>query len=113
MNDQTDPLTFTRFIDWCHDKDSLSAEAKRTVEALLYQLEGHLWADAQNANEALWLEWKEWKSKRAKHRCDWESLCNCELADHILSTCYFLETRDWGGYSFQLTDLRPLMSNRF
>jgi hypothetical protein len=42
MTDQPDPLTFTRFIDWCRTKDRLTAEAKRTVEALLYQLKPYM-----------------------------------------------------------------------
>jgi len=35
MTDRPDPLTFTRFIDWCRAKYRLTAEAKRNVEALL------------------------------------------------------------------------------
>lgn len=108
MTDQPDLSELKTFADWCRAIDRLPAEAKRTVEALLYQLEGHLWA--KFANQALWLEWKEWQSERrmAKQGRSCETQNNCELADRILSTCHFLETRDWGGYSFQLTDLRPL-----
>jgi hypothetical protein len=42
MTDQPDPLTLTRFIDWCRTKARLTAEAKRTVEALLYQLKPYM-----------------------------------------------------------------------
>jgi hypothetical protein len=42
MTDRPDPLTFTRFIDWCRAKYRLTAEAKRTVEGLLYQLKPYM-----------------------------------------------------------------------
>jgi hypothetical protein len=42
MTDQPEPLTFTRFTDWCRTKDRLTAEAKRTVEALLDQLKPYM-----------------------------------------------------------------------
>ncbi len=109
MSAQLNLANLATFADWCHAKDVLPITAKRTVEALLYQVEGHLWAYPENANEALWQEWQEWKiERRTKHFSNWSNQCNCELANRILSTCHFLETRDWCGGSFQLTDLRPL-----
>lgn len=42
MTDQPEPLTLTRFIDWCGTKERLTAEAKRTVEGLLYQLKPYM-----------------------------------------------------------------------
>ncbi len=109
MVTQPDPAELKTFADWCHVKDTLPTPAKRTVEALLYQIEGHLWAYPENANEALWQEWQEWKLERKTKRfSDSNTQCNCELSNRILSTCHFLETKDWCGGSFQLTDLRPL-----
>ena len=61
MTNQLDSLTFTRFIDWYRAKDSLPAEAKRTVEALVELVElGYVWSwMPTNVRTALECEIKE------------------------------------------------------
>ncbi|MFB2875754.1 hypothetical protein [Floridanema aerugineum] len=59
MTIQVDISELKTFTDWCRVKDRLPAEAKRTVEALLFQLEGYIWA--KFADESLWQEWDEWR----------------------------------------------------
>jgi hypothetical protein len=79
MTDQLDRSELTSFADWCRAKDNLPTAAKRTVEALLYQVDRcSSWAGAENAIEALGLEWEEWRSQKGTQ-------CDCDLADRILS----------------------------
>ncbi|MFB2875751.1 hypothetical protein [Floridanema aerugineum] len=47
MTNQLNCAMFTRFADCCRTKDSLPAEAKRTVEALLELIEwNYVWSIA-------------------------------------------------------------------
>ncbi|MEG4801646.1 leucine-rich repeat domain-containing protein [Microcoleus sp. ARI1-B5] len=132
------PLTFTRFIDWYHAKDRLPAEAKRTVEALLELIEwNYVWswmptqvmtALKSEIKERIFLACKELglsdyydefpledvRSLLPENlRTDIES----ESLERIFLSCTKLSLQNFFcgdsysyGYSYQLTDLRPLAS---
>ncbi len=89
MTDQLDLSELKTFADWCRAKDRLPSEAKRTVEALLEKI-----------------EWDE-----SEYEWDWSpDSGDFELAERHFLADTELSLRDFCGYSYQLTDLRPLAS---
>lgn len=89
MNIQPDLSELTTLAQWFRAKDHLPPEAKRTVEALLERI--------------AWTEFEyEW---------NWSpDSDDFETAECIFLSNQELSLRDCSGYSFQLTDLRPLAS---
>ncbi|MBE9226377.1 leucine-rich repeat domain-containing protein [Phormidium sp. LEGE 05292] len=131
MNDELDCSMFTRFTDWCRAKDSLPPEAKRTVEALKETIElGYLlnWTpgeveteEQRVVTESIFLACTElglrdyydefplaevWSLIPDEVRTELE----IEITESILLASTKLDLSDICGYSFQLTDLRPLAS---
>ncbi len=138
MTIQVDLSELKTFADWCRVKDRLPAEAKRTVEALLELVEWNYvwsWMPTQvmtalkneikerifSACEELGLSdyYNEFPLKDVKSllpddlRTDLES----ESSERIFLACTKLRLQNFFdgssysyGYSYQLTDLRPLAS---
>ena len=135
MTQQLDRAMFTRFADWCRAKDSLPAEAKRTVEALLELIEwNYVWswmptqvmtALKSEIKERIFLACKELglsdyydefpvEDVRSLIPDDLRTDLESESLERIFLACtkLSLQSVDWSswGYSYQLTDLRPLAS---
>jgi len=138
MTTQIDLSELKTFADWCRVKDRLPAEAKRTVEALLELVEWNYvwsWMPTQvmtalkneikerifSACKELGLSdyYNEFPLKDVKSllpddlRTDLES----ESSERIFLACTKLRFQNFFdgssysyGYSYQLTDLRPLAS---
>jgi hypothetical protein len=123
----------TSFADWYRAKERLPTEAKRTVEALLELVElGYVWSwMPDDVRTALECEIK----KRTFSACTelglsdyynefsledvWSLIpdevrtaLECEIKERILLACTKLSLHKYCeyGYSYQLTDLRPLAS---
>lgn len=131
MTIQRNLSELTTFTDWYRAKDRLPTEAKRTVEALLELVElGYVWSwMPDDVRTALECEIKE----RTFSACTklglsdyydefsledvWSLIPNevrtaleCEIKKRILLACTKLSLHKYcdRGYSYQLTELRPL-----
>ncbi len=129
--DQLDRSMFTRFVDWYQNKDHVSPEAKHTVEVLIELVElGCVWSwMADDVKTALECEIKEciflactklglsdysdefsledlWSLIPDEVR----TVLDSEIKERILLACTKLSLHKYcdRGYSYQLTDLRPL-----
>ncbi|MEX0268938.1 leucine-rich repeat domain-containing protein [Leptolyngbyaceae cyanobacterium UHCC 1019] len=130
MTNQNDLSKLKTFADWCRAIDRLPAEAKRTVEALKDTIElGYLlnWEQGEpvESYNAVVIEcvssactkldlsdyYKSftlsdvWDLLPDEVRTDLEA----EITERIILASTKLSLRDCGGYSYQITDLRPLV----
>jgi hypothetical protein len=138
MTHQFDCSIFTRFADWCRAKDSLPSEAKRTVEALLELIEWNYvwsWMPTQvmavlknEMKERIFLACKELGLSEYYDKFPLEDVrrllpdhlrtdIESESSERIFLACTKLRLQNFFygssysyGYSYQLTDLRPLAS---
>lgn len=135
MTIQIDLSELKTFADWCRVKDRLPAEAKRTVEALLELVEwNYVWswmptqvmtALKNEIKERIFLPCKELdlsdyydefplEDVRSLIPDDLRTDIESESSERIFLACtkLSLQSVDWSswGYSYQLTDLRPLAS---
>lgn len=138
MIHQLDCSMFTRFAEWCRAKDSLPSEAKRTVEALLELIEwNYVWnwmptqvmrALKSEIKERIFLACKELglsdyydefplKDVLSLLPDDLRTDIESESSERIFLACtklslqsFFCGSSNSYGYSYQLTDLRPLAS---
>ena len=135
MTIQVDLSELKTFADWCRVKDRLPAEAKRTVEALLELVEwNYVWswmptqvmtALKNEIKERIFLACKELylsdyydefplEDVRSLIPDDLRTDIERESSERIFLACtkLSLQSVDWSswGYSYQLTDLRPLAS---
>jgi len=133
MTAQIDLSELKTFADWCRVKDRLPAEAKRTVEALLELVEWNCvwsWMPAQvmtalksEIKERIFLAWKELglsdyydefplEDVRSLIPDEVRTALDSEIKERIFLACTKLSLHKYcdRGYSYQLTDLRPLAS---
>jgi hypothetical protein len=135
MTTQIDLSELKTFADWCRVKDRLPAEAKRTVEALLELVEwNYVWswmptqvmtALKNEIKERIFSACKELglsdyydefplEDVRSLIPDDLRTDIESESSERIFLSCtkLSLQSVDWSswGYSYQLTDLRPLAS---
>src|SRR4028118_1545033 len=135
MTIQVDLSELKTFADWCRVKDRLPAEAKRTVEALLELVEWNYvwsWMPTQvmttlknEIKEHIFSACKELglsdyydefplEDVRSLIPDDLRTDIESESSERIFLACtkLSLQSVDWSswGYSYQLTDLRPLAS---
>lgn len=135
MTTQIDLSELKTFADWCRVKDRLPAEAKRTVEALIELVEwNYVWswmpiqvmtALKSEIKERIFLACKELGLSDYYYEFPLEDVRNLipddlrtdlesESLERIFLACtkLSLQSVDWSswGYSYQLTDLRPLAS---
>jgi hypothetical protein len=135
MTTQIDLSELKTFADWCRAKDRLPAEAKRTVEASIELVEwNYVWswmptqvmtALKSEIKERIFLACKELglsdyydefplEDVRSLIPDDLRTDLESESSERIFLSCtkLSLQSVDWSscGYSYQLTDLRPLAS---
>jgi Leucine-rich repeat (LRR) protein len=138
MTDKLDLSELKTFADWYRAKDSLPAEAKRTVEALIELIEwNYVWswmptqvmtALKSEIKERIFLACKELglsdyynefllEDVRSLLPDNLRTDIESESSERIFLACtklslqsFFCRSSDSYGYSYQLTDLRPLAS---
>jgi hypothetical protein len=133
MTTQIDLSELKTFADWCRVKDRLPVEAKRTVEALLELVEWNYvwsWMPAQvmtalksEIKERIFLACKELgmsdyydefplEDVRSLIPDEVRTALDSEIKERIFLACTKLSLHKYcdRGYSYQLTDLRPLAS---
>ncbi|MEG4498600.1 leucine-rich repeat domain-containing protein [Microcoleus sp. F10-C6] len=133
MTIQVDLSELKTFADWCRVKDRLTAEAKRTVEALIELVEWNCvwsWMPTQvmtalksEIKERIFLACKELnlsdyydefplEDVRSLIPDEVRTALDSEIKERIFLACTKLSLHKYcdRGYSYQLTDLRPLAS---